>query len=54
MGKGKADSDKQGRFARWRERRKRNKLRAIENRNRTYEDRARQEGRASQNLPHIP
>ena len=30
MGKGKADGDKQGRFARWRGRRKRNKLRAFE------------------------
>jgi hypothetical protein len=30
MGKGKADGDKQGWFARWRERRKRNKLRASE------------------------
>ena len=30
MGKGKADGKKQGRFARWRERRKRNKLRAAE------------------------
>jgi hypothetical protein len=30
MGKGKADGDKQGWFARWRERRKGNKLRARE------------------------
>ena len=30
MGKGKADGDKQGWFARWRERRKGNKLRASE------------------------
>lgn len=30
MAKGKADGDKQGWFARWRERRKANKLRAAE------------------------
>jgi hypothetical protein len=30
MSKGKADGEKQGGFARWRERRKRNKLRAGE------------------------
>ena len=45
MAKAKADSDKQGWFARWRKRRARNKQRAIEFTNRMYEERFRDEGR---------
>jgi hypothetical protein len=39
MAKEKADSDKRGWFARWRERRKQNKLRASERQRRAYEGR---------------
>ena len=44
MAKEKADSDKRGWFARWRERRERNKLRASEITNRMYEARYRGTG----------
>jgi len=45
MAKEKADSDKQGWFARWRERRRRKKLRASEIEHRMYDQRARDEER---------
>jgi hypothetical protein len=45
MAKEKADSDRRGWFARWRERRARSKQRASEMTNRMYEERHRGGGR---------
>lgn len=45
MAEEKADSDKQGWFARWRERRRRKKLRASEIEHRMYDQRFRDEER---------
>jgi hypothetical protein len=42
MTKENADSAKQGWFARWRERRRRNKLRASEMEHRVYQERAKE------------
>jgi hypothetical protein len=51
MGNGKADGDKQGWFARWRERRKQSKLRASERERRVYEERLRNEVSLGRHVP---
>jgi hypothetical protein len=51
MAKEKADSDKRGWFARWRERRKQSKLRASEIERRLYDARLKNEQWAGRHVP---
>jgi hypothetical protein len=51
MAKEKADSDKRGWFARWRERRKQSKLRASERQRRVYEERLNNEVSLGRHVP---